>query len=107
MDTIRKEAAKKERLLRRAEAAAYIKRVSAFMQHHGLKEDPKNLVFMRSPICFLDDAGFAALKEAIEALKRPFRFGLVDTVGRVLPGADQAKEQPITLFMDDCSKSAN
>jgi hypothetical protein len=55
---------------------------------------------MRSPISFLDDAGFAALKEAINALGRPFRFVLVDTVGRVLPGADMAKEQPITLFME-------
>jgi hypothetical protein len=78
----------------------FVKRVSAFMQHYELTEDPKNLVFMRSPISFLDDAGFAALKEAIRALKRPFRFVLVDTVGRVLPGADMAKEQPITLFME-------
>ena len=80
--------------------AGFVKRVSAFMQHHELTEDPKNLVFMRSPISFLDDAGFAALKEAIKALERPFRFVLVDTVGRVLPGADMAKEQPITLFME-------
>jgi hypothetical protein len=42
-------------------------------------------VFMRSPISFLDDAGFAALKDAITALGRSFRFVLVDTVGRVLP----------------------
>jgi AAA domain len=80
--------------------AGFVKRVSAFMQHHGLTEDPKHLVFMRSLISFLDDAAFAALKEAIEALKRPFKFVLVDTVGRVLPGADMAKEQPITLFME-------
>jgi AAA domain-containing protein len=80
--------------------AGFIKRINAFMAHHGLTEDPKHLVFMRSPISFLDDAGFAVLKDAITALKRPFRFVLVDTVGRVLPGADMAKEQPITLFME-------
>jgi len=80
--------------------AGFVKRVSAFMQHHELTGDPKNLVFMRSPLSFLDDAGFAALKEAIKALGRAFRFVLVDTVGRVLPGADMAKEQPITLFME-------
>jgi hypothetical protein len=80
--------------------AGFVKRVSAFMAHRGLTQDPKNLVFMRSPISFLDDVGFAALKDAIMALGRPFRFVLVDTVGRVLPGADMAKEQPITLFME-------
>jgi hypothetical protein len=55
---------------------------------------------MRSPISFLDDAGFDQLKGAIKALGRPFRFVLVDTVGRVLPGADMAKEAPITMFME-------
>jgi hypothetical protein len=80
--------------------AGFIKRVDAFMQHHDLTEETKRIVFMRSPISFLDDAGFAQLKEAIKALGRPFRFVLVDTVGRVLPGADMAKEQPITLFME-------
>ena len=80
--------------------AGFVKRISAFMAHHRLEEDPKNLVFMRSPISFLDDVGFAELKSAIAALGRPFRFVLVDTVGRVLPGADMAKEQPITLFME-------
>jgi len=80
--------------------AGFVKRISGFMKHHGLTQDTKRLVFMRSPISFLDDAGFEELKEAIKALKRRFRFVLVDTVGRVLPGADMAKEQPITLFME-------
>jgi AAA domain-containing protein len=80
--------------------AGFVKRVSAFMAHHGLTEDCANLIFMRSPISFLDDAGFDQLKAAIKALGRPFRFVLVDTVGRVLPGADMAKEAPITLFME-------
>jgi hypothetical protein len=48
----------------------------------------------------VDDAGFDQLKGAINAQGRPFRFVLVDTVGRVLPGADMAKEAPITLFME-------
>jgi hypothetical protein len=78
----------------------FVKRVDAFMAHHGLAEDTKHLVFMRRHISFLDDAGFAALKEEIKATNRRFRFVLVDTVGRVLPGADMAKEQPITLFME-------
>jgi hypothetical protein len=80
--------------------AGFVKRVSAFMKRHGLTEDTKHLVFMRSSISFLDDNAFEQLKQAIKALNRPFRFVLVDTVGRVLPGADMAKEQPITLFME-------
>ena len=39
-------------------------------------------------------------KKDIEATGKKFRLVLVDTVGRVLPGADMAKEQPITLFME-------
>ena len=77
--------------------AGFVKRVGAFMRHHGLTEDTKHLVLMRSPISFLEDSGFAELKKAIVDLKRPFRFVLVDTVGRVLPGADMA---PIKLFME-------
>jgi hypothetical protein len=80
--------------------AGFVKRVDGFKAHHRIEKDSKNLVFMRSPISFLDDAGFAALKADIVALGRPFRFVLVDTVGRVLPGADMAKEAPITLFME-------
>jgi AAA domain len=80
--------------------SGFVKRVEAFKRHHGLKDDPVRLVFMRSTISFLDDAGFEELKVAIASLARPFGCVLVDTVGRVLPGADMAKEQPITLFME-------
>jgi hypothetical protein len=80
--------------------AGFLRRVDAFKARHGLTEDPKNLVFMRKPISFLDDAGFAALKGEITTLGKQFRFAVVDTVGRCLPGADMAKEQPITLFME-------
>jgi 5S rRNA maturation endonuclease (ribonuclease M5) len=80
--------------------AGFVKRVNAFMQYHGITEQPTNLRFMRSSISFLDETAFPALKEAIKALDQPFRFVLVDTVGRVLPGADMAKEAPITLFME-------
>ena len=55
---------------------------------------------MRSAISFLDDAGFAELKDDIKASGKKFRLVIVDTVGRALPGADMAKEQPITLFME-------
>lgn len=78
----------------------FIKRIDAFKKHHNLTEDPEHLTFMRSAISFLDNAGFAELKKCIKDLKKTFRLVLVDTVGRVLPGEDMAKEQPITLFME-------
>ena len=80
--------------------AGFVKRVDAFKKHHGLETDPERLMFMRSPISFVDDAGFAALKGSVQALNRPFRFVLVDTVGRVLPGVEMGKEAPVTAFME-------
>jgi hypothetical protein len=78
----------------------FVKRIDAFKKHHNLTEDPEHLTLMRSALSFLDNAGFAELKKGIKGLGRPFRLVLVDTVGRVLPGEDMAKEQPITLFME-------
>jgi hypothetical protein len=80
--------------------AGFVKRVGAFMAHHGIEADPERLVFMRSPISFVDDASFEALKESVRALGRPFRFVLVDTVARVLPGVEMGKEAPVTAFME-------
>jgi hypothetical protein len=76
----------------------FVKRIDAFKKHHRLTEDSKHLTFMRSAISFLDNAGFAELKKAIKELGKNFRLVLVDTVGRVLPGEDMAKEQPITFM---------
>src|SRR5215469_4344728 len=53
--------------------AGFVKRVDGFMQHYRLTEDLNRVVFMRSPISFLDDSGFAQLKADIKALGRPFR----------------------------------
>jgi len=80
--------------------AGFVKRVSAFMAHHGIESDPERLTFMRSSISFVDNSDFGALKKSVKVLDRPFRFVLVDTVGRVLPGVEMGKEAPITLFME-------
>jgi len=87
-------------IIAREGRAGFVKRVDAFMRHHGIEKDTDRIVFMRSSISFLDDAGFADLMQKIKATGRKFKFVMVDTVGRVLPGADMAKEQPITLFME-------
>lgn len=78
----------------------FVKRIDAFKKHHNITADTDRLTFMRSAISFLDHAGFAQLKADIVASEKLFRMVQVDTVGRVLPGEDMAKEQPITLFME-------
>jgi hypothetical protein len=87
-------------VIAREGSAGFVKRIDAFKQHHKISDDPPGLMFMRSSISFLDDRGFDALTEAIKRTERAFGLVMVDTVGRVLPGADMAKEQPITLFME-------
>jgi hypothetical protein len=87
-------------IIAREGRSGFRRRVDAFMRHHGLKDKTRHVTFMRCPISFLDDRGFEELKAEIERLGLPFKLVIVDTVGRALPGADMAKEQPITMFME-------
>jgi AAA domain len=87
-------------IIAREGRSGFRRRVDAFMKHHGLNDKTRHITFMRCPISFLDDRGFEELKAEIERLGLPFKLVVVDTVGRALPGADMAKEQPITMFME-------
>jgi len=87
-------------IIAREGAAGFVKRIDAFKLHHNIDDDPTNLIFMRAPVSFANDTAFAELKEGIKRLERPFKFAVVDTVGRAIPGVDMAKEQYITLFME-------
>ena len=87
-------------IIAREGASGFKRRIQAFRQHHELLENPKNLIFLRSPVSFADDVSFAELTQSIERLDRPFKLSIVDTVGRAIPGVDMAKEQHITLFME-------
>ena len=83
-----------------ARAVGVCKARDAFKRHHDLTEDPKHLDV--HAVCHLV-SGQRRLRRAEEVhrgLEKTFRLVLVDTVGRVLPGEDMAKEQPITLFME-------
>jgi hypothetical protein len=87
-------------IIAREGATGFKRRMEAFRTHHELKKNPENLIFLRSPVSFADDASFKQLKEEIKALDRPFKLSIADTVGRAIPGVDMAKEQHITLFME-------
>jgi AAA domain len=87
-------------IIAREGASGFKRRIQAFRDHHELDDNPKNLIFLRSPVSFADDASFTELKESIKRLDRPFKLSIADTVGRAIPGVDMAKEQHITLFME-------
>jgi hypothetical protein len=94
-------------ILAREGHTGFIKRVSAFKQHHGLPDDTDRLVFMRASVSFMDEPTFAALKEAIKATGRTFPLTIVDTVARVLPGVDMNEQSTVTMFMERCQQLAD
>jgi len=78
----------------------FVKRIDAFKKHHQIDADSEHVLFMRRPLSFLDDRAFAALVERVKTSGRSFAYTFVDTVARVLPGAEMGKEAPITMFME-------
>ena len=75
-------------------------RIDSFKKHHRIKEDPDHLIFMRACVAFDKDEDFNGLKQRIEVSKIKFGCVVVDTVGRVLPGAEMMDPKAITLFME-------
>jgi AAA domain/Bifunctional DNA primase/polymerase, N-terminal len=87
-------------LIAREGGAGFKRRIDAFKKHHKIAEDTDRIVFMRSPVNFGNDAGFAELKTAVETCGRQFKVVVVDTVGRALPGEDMFDPKSITRFME-------
>ena len=82
----------------------FLQRIEAFQRHHGLAEDTDRLHFMRAPITFMNKGDFEALQKELAGSGKQFGLVIVDTVARVLPGADMATPENITLFMERCSR---
>ena len=82
----------------------FLQRIEAFQRHHGLAEDTDRLHFMRAPITFMNKGDFEALQKELAGSGKRFGLVIVDTVARVLPGADMATPENITLFMERCSR---
>lgn len=78
----------------------FVNRIDAFKAHYGLVDDPDHLTFMRGSVSFMRDEEFSALLKAIEADATPYRLTIVDTVARVLPGADLNEPETGTAFME-------
>jgi hypothetical protein len=82
--------------------AGFVKRIDAFNAHHKVTEDTGRLIFMRASISFMEETQFSALVAALKAAGRTYALTLVDTVARVLPGADMNEQAVVTRFMERC-----
>ena len=76
-------------------------RVDAFKQHHKLVDDPPGFEVVIHPLTFLQDECIDAL---VSSIRREYRLIVVDTVSRVLPGADENLQKEMTLFIRACDR---
>lgn len=90
-------------VLAREGHSGFVGRVDAFKAKHGILDDTERMVFMRASVSFMRDEDFSGLCEAIRKQERKFKFVLIDTVARVLPGADMNEGKIVTLFMERCA----
>lgn len=79
-------------------------RADAFKRFRQIDEDQEGLVFMRTPISFLDDQQFKSFAAALAKQEPGFDLILVDTVARVLPGMDMSTPENITKFTERCAE---
>lgn len=82
----------------------FVQRIDAFKKHHNLADDTDNLVFMRTPVSFMNADDFKLLEKELRTRKDEFRLVLIDTVARVIPGADMSTPETVTAFMERCDR---
>lgn len=85
-------------------ATGFKSRIAAWMTEHGVTED-HNVRFslLRETINFMDGADLLKLvRTVINARLGRLVFIVVDTVSRVLPGADENLQKEMTLFIKAC-----
>ena len=85
----------------------FVQRIEAFKRHYGLAENTRNVVFMRAPVNFMNDADFKLFENTLRERKDGFRLVLIDTVARVIPGTDLSSPEHITLFTERCARVAD
>jgi hypothetical protein len=81
-------------------------RIRAWERSHGILVDDAPFYLLRQGLNFMAETDVALLLKTVEALSR--RVGqspvciFVDTVSRVLPGADENLQKDMTLFIKAC-----
>jgi hypothetical protein len=81
-----------------------VDRVDAFNTHHGMAEDPPDFHVITTSLSFLDPDCIDALEAAVRAQGKEYRMIVVDTVSRVLPGADENLQKEMTVFIGACDR---
>jgi hypothetical protein len=81
-----------------------INRIDAFKRHYGLVDDPEDFDIITLPLSFLNEACVDAVVQTVQALNKDYRLIPVDTVSRVLPGADENLQKEMTLFITACER---
>lgn len=81
----------------------FIKRLDAFKKHHGLLDDPDDFDLINASLSFVSESDIASLQQTVRAQDKDYRLIIVDTVSRVLPGADENAQKEMTVFIKACN----
>lgn len=79
-------------------------RIAAWKRYHGIVDNPTGLEFTLDQVSFLDRESMAKVEATIRARVLNFRLIIVDTVSRVLPGAEENLQKEMTLFISACDR---
>jgi hypothetical protein len=77
-------------------------RIDAFKRMHRIDRDTDMMDFMRAPISFMKTDEFKDFVAALKARQAGYSLIIIDTVARVLPGADISTFESVSTFMDRC-----
>jgi hypothetical protein len=81
-----------------------INRIDAFKKHYGLIDDPEDFDIITLPLSFMNEACVDAVVQTVQGIDKDYRLIPIDTVSRVLPGADENLQKEMTLFVQACER---
>lgn len=79
-------------------------RIRAFKMKHDLVDNPAGFNVITMALTFLDSHCIEALVAAVQAQNKNYSTIVVDTVSRVLPGADENLQKEMTVFIHACDQ---
>lgn len=83
------------------------KRITAWQQKYGISEDNDAFHLIRKSMSFMNSADVDKLERTVAAhvaVYGPVSLIFVDTVSRVLPGADENLQKDMTVFVAACDR---
>lgn len=81
------------------------KRITAWQRKHGFETDSDGFHLIRKSMSFMNPEDVEKLERTVAAhvaIHGPVRLIFVDTVSRVLPGADENLQKDMTIFVAAC-----